>query len=198
MHRVPRLLNYLGFFVAPDRGLLVWSPVLLLLAPAIARTWRTTPDWTRWLAVGGLVYTFVQLRLNYFAGGDFFYGYRHGLELVTCLVPVAAVAYERSSRRTQVAICVLVVLQFAAISLGAVTDEFAAAPGVRVDGQRVLGGAALEPGGGPAVDGTLLCGRGRGDAGVPRIPRQARAGWADAGVTPPAATARTRSGRGTT
>ncbi len=119
-----QLLNYLGFFIAPDRGLVVWSPALLFLAPAIARTWRTTPDWTRWLAVGGLVYTFVQLRLNYFAGGDFFYGYRHGLELVTCLVPVAAVAYERSARRTQVAICVLVVLQFAAISLGAVTNGF--------------------------------------------------------------------------
>lgn len=120
-----QLLNYLGFLVAPDRGVLVWSPVLLLLVPAIVRCWRTCPDWTRWLAVGGVVYTFFQLRLNYFVGGDFFYGYRHGLELVTCLVPIAAVAYQRSSRRFQLAVCVLATVQLAAISLGAVTNGFA-------------------------------------------------------------------------
>jgi alpha-1,2-mannosyltransferase len=120
-----QLLNYLGFLVSPDRGFLVWSPLLLVLLPAMVRAWREAPDWSRWLAVGGVLYTFFQLRLNYFAGGDFFYGYRHGLELLTCLVPLAALAWQRSGRRARRAAAVVATLQLAAIGLGAITNGFA-------------------------------------------------------------------------
>jgi alpha-1,2-mannosyltransferase len=82
-----QLANYLGFFVSFNRGLLVWTPVILLLLPAMIRARRSLPHWSLWLIAGGVLYTFFQLRLNHYTGGIFFHGYRHGLELLTCLVP---------------------------------------------------------------------------------------------------------------
>lgn len=119
-----QLLNYLGFFVSANKGLFVWSPVLLLLIPAVCRSWRDLPDWSRWLLVGGLVYTFFQLRLNYFAGGDTFYGYRHGLELLTCVTPAFTFAAPASGRFCRTLLPPTVALQFAAILVGAVSEGF--------------------------------------------------------------------------
>lgn len=119
----PQLVNYLGFLLAPDRGLLVWTPILLLLLVVLARSWRHTPDWSRWLALGGVLYTVLQLRLNYFPGGDYFYGYRHGLELVTCLAPVLAFAAVHAGRRMRGALVVVAALQVGVISLGAISEQ---------------------------------------------------------------------------
>ena len=49
-------LNYLGFVLSADRGLLWWCPLLLLLGPAAWRHRRELPDWSRWLAAGGASY----------------------------------------------------------------------------------------------------------------------------------------------
>ena len=46
--------NYLGFLVSFNRGLLIWTPALLLFVPAVLRARKTLPDWSVWLAVGGL------------------------------------------------------------------------------------------------------------------------------------------------
>jgi alpha-1,2-mannosyltransferase len=119
-----QLLNYLGFLVAPDRGFLVWSPIVLLLLPAVVRTWKSTPDWSRWLFVGGVVYSFFQLRLNNFTGGDAFYGYRLGLELVTCIVPVCLVAALKAGPTLKRMLPALLGLQAGAIAWGAVTETF--------------------------------------------------------------------------
>ncbi len=70
----------------------MWTPVVLLLLPALRRGWLEIPSWSKLLALGGFVYTCAQLRINYFPGGDGFYGYRHGLELLTCLTPMLAFA----------------------------------------------------------------------------------------------------------
>ena len=44
--------NQLGTWFAPDRGLFVWTPVLVVLAPALVRSWRNLPDWSRALVWG--------------------------------------------------------------------------------------------------------------------------------------------------
>ncbi len=119
-----QLLNYLGFLVAPDRGFLVWSPVLLLLVPAVVRSWRHAPDWTRWLVVGGVAYSFFQLRLDNFIGGDGFYGYRLALELATCLVPVCVLAARDATEPVRRLLAPIVGLQAGAIALGAITEGF--------------------------------------------------------------------------
>lgn len=119
-----QLQNYLGFLFAADRGFFVWSPILLLLVPAVVRAWRALPDWSRWLIPGGLLYTLFQLRLNYFAGGTGFFAYRHGLELLTCLTPAFVLALPRAGRVLKAVGPPLVGAQFAAFTVGATVDAF--------------------------------------------------------------------------
>lgn len=113
------VVNSLGFLVSPDRGFLVWSPVFLLMLPAVVRHWSALPGWSKWLALGGAMYTAVQLRLNVFSGGDAFYGYRLGLELATCLAPMYALAVPALRRPGRVVIFITVALQTGAMFVGA-------------------------------------------------------------------------------
>lgn len=122
--RFPQLTNLLGFFLSPDRGFLVWTPAVLLLVPAIRRGWREIPVWSKLLALGGLAYTVAQLRINYFPGGDGFYGYRHGLELLTCLVPLLGFALPWAGTSARRLLPVVAAMQVGAIMLGAVSESF--------------------------------------------------------------------------
>jgi alpha-1,2-mannosyltransferase len=92
------LTNQLGMLIAPDRGVLVWTPLIVLLLPALLRSWATLPDWSRSLLLGGLVYTLIGGALNTFTGGDGIYGYRYGLELLTCATPALALSQARMAR----------------------------------------------------------------------------------------------------
>lgn len=120
----PQLTNVAGFLFSPDRGLLVWTPVLLILLPSLVRSWRQVPPWSRYLMLGGVLYSLIQLRLNYFAGGDQFYGYRLGLELLTCAVPAFAVAAARGGSMTRAIAALVAAVQVAAISVGAMLEGF--------------------------------------------------------------------------
>jgi hypothetical protein len=114
------LENLAGFLVSPDRGFLVWTPLALLLLPAVVRSRRDTPDWSRWLAAGGVAYTLLQLQLNVFTGGDAFYAYRLGLEMLVCLTPLYAFSLAAGGRIARHTAPVLLGVQVAAISFGAV------------------------------------------------------------------------------
>jgi hypothetical protein len=116
------LVNQLGFWVAPDRGILVWTPVLLLLLPALARAWRELPDWSRSLLWGGVAYTLLQGVLNRFSGGDVFYGYRLELELLACATPALAFCAPRMGRVARTLVGPVLALQFLAIAWGSVRD----------------------------------------------------------------------------
>jgi alpha-1,2-mannosyltransferase len=114
------LVNLLGFLVAPNRGVLVWTPLLLLLLPAAWRARRDAPSWVITFALAGLAYSLVQLRINAFHGGDSFFGYRHGLELLTCIVPLYALAWSRVTSPTVKGVAAgMVVLQTTAMAYGA-------------------------------------------------------------------------------
>ncbi|MDF9715926.1 hypothetical protein INN71_16160 [Nocardioides sp. ChNu-153] len=115
-------VNHLGFWASPDRGLLVWTPLLLLLLPAVVRSWPRQPDWARWLALGGLGYLLVQGQLNVFHGGDAFWGYRLPLETLACVAPLYALAVPDAGRWARAALAPVIGLQVAAVSLGAVFD----------------------------------------------------------------------------
>lgn len=116
------LTNLMGYLVSPDAGLLVWTPVLLAVVPAVVRAWSTTPDWTRVLACAGLTYLVVQAFLNIFPGGTGFWGNRLGLETLTCLVPLVVCSLAQVRARERVVALVLLAYQAGVILLGAVFD----------------------------------------------------------------------------
>ena len=118
------LVNSVGFLVAPNRGLLLWSPLLLLLLPFVRRGWQQSPEWVRAMAAGGLVYALAQVRINGF-GGDAFWGYRHGLELLACVAPLLVYTVRAMPQRPRSFIPLVVAVQFAIIALGAVFEPFA-------------------------------------------------------------------------
>lgn len=113
------LRNEAGLFFSLDRGLLVWTPVLVLLLPAVIRGWRTAPDWTRVLALGGVAYLLAQGLIDVFDGGDAYFGYRLGLETLTCLVPLYAVTARHAGAVARAAAVPLIGLQVAAFGVGA-------------------------------------------------------------------------------
>ena len=74
--------SVLTLFVAPDRGIFLWTPVFALLLPALFRGWSEVPDWARGLLFGSLAYVLIQGWIGPGHGGDSFYGYRYSLELI--------------------------------------------------------------------------------------------------------------------
>ena len=118
----PPWINQLGLWISPDKGILVWSPLIVLLLPAIVRACRTAPIWMRSLAAGGLAYTLLQGQVNHYTGGGAHYGYRLGLEFLVCLAPLCAYAapYVRTTGKKFLA--PVVGLQIAAIGVGALLD----------------------------------------------------------------------------
>lgn len=128
-----KLGNQAGLWVAPDRGILVWTPILLLLLPALVRCWRTLPDWSRLLLAGGVAYAFVQGQLDSFTGGDGFWGYRLMLEPLACAAPALTFATLRIGRMARAMLPWVAGLMFAAIGFGA------------VDPQRKVGGVRTGP-----------------------------------------------------
>ena len=85
----------LHMMVNPARGLLVYTPLLLVLLPGIIRGWRVAPPWVRSAAVGGLLYLLVQLRANTWHGGADYFGNRLALETLTLTAPLLLVTYQR-------------------------------------------------------------------------------------------------------
>ncbi|WP_344302305.1 hypothetical protein [Nocardioides bigeumensis] len=118
------VVNHLGFWISPDSGFLVWTPVILVMLPALVRSWRSLPEWARALTIGGLGYTVVQLTLNRFSGGDGFYGYRLGLELLACAAPAFAFASAALGPVARRLVGPVVALQAAAIFVGASRDSY--------------------------------------------------------------------------
>jgi len=123
-----QLRTYAGLLIAPDRGLLVWSPVLLLLPLAIGRVWRSAPAWTRALAVGGLAYLVVQGLLDGFSGGSGYFGYRLTLEPLGCAFPLLVLAATRMGPVARALIGPLLGLQTGAFAIGAVSHGFFVLP----------------------------------------------------------------------
>lgn len=117
------VVNEAGLWLSPDRGFLVWTPVALLLLPALVRSWRHQPDWARVLVSGGLVYTLIQGLMNHFAGGSAFYGYRLTLELLVTLTPALAFALPHAGRFARSWLPAVAGLQVGATGLGAVFDN---------------------------------------------------------------------------
>ncbi len=122
--------NQFAMWIAPDRGIFVYTPVLLVILPTLVRRWRVLPDWTRILLLAGLGYTLAHASMAGFTGGDPIYGYRYGLEFVACAAPAFAVAAGQLRGLAQRLLVPVLALQFVIILVGAV-DEQSALPSTR-------------------------------------------------------------------
>lgn len=116
------IVNQLGMWIAPDRGILIWTPVILVLLPAVVRSWRNLPDWSRALVWAGVCYTLVHAWLVEFTGGDSFYGYRFTLELLVCLSPAFALSARQMGPVARLLFAPVLGVQTCVILVGAVND----------------------------------------------------------------------------
>ncbi len=88
------LTNIGGGLVDPERGLLMYSPYLLMLLPGVREGWRRLDAIGRGAAVGGVLYLLVQWKANRFSGGDAFWSYRYPLEMLTVSVLLGVASWE--------------------------------------------------------------------------------------------------------
>jgi len=115
--------NQLGIWVSPGRGILVWTPVVLVMLPGLVRSWSTLPDWSRTLFWAGLLYTVVHAMVNPFGGGTGFYGYRYGLEFIACATPALGCSAVHVGRIGRVVIGPVIGVQLVEIALGAISER---------------------------------------------------------------------------
>lgn len=117
------VVNQLGMWVSPDRGILLWTPLILLILPSLRRSWSRQPDWTKVFLGAGVFYTLLQASLNRFSGGDQYYGYRLTLELLVCALPALVVASQWMGAAALRLVYPVVAIQLVAIGIGAVHDN---------------------------------------------------------------------------
>jgi hypothetical protein len=117
------LVNQLGAWVSPDRGIFVWTPVVLLLLPALVRSWRQLPDWSQALFAAGLGWAIFRGGLGSFTGGFVFYGYRYGLTFLACATPALALSAPRMGAVARRLLGPVVGLQLLAFAMGSLFDN---------------------------------------------------------------------------
>ncbi len=83
---------FLAAFSA-TRGLLIWSPFLLMLIPGLRAAWKAAPAWVRGSALGGLFYLLLQYKANRYSGGGGFFAYRYPLEALTAAAPLLFLSF---------------------------------------------------------------------------------------------------------
>jgi alpha-1,2-mannosyltransferase len=112
--------NVVGALFDPERGLLVWSPFLLVLVPGLRSAWRVAPAWIRGGAIGAVLYLLIQYKSNRFSGGGGFYGYRYPLEALVAAAPLLVLAFREWVAARPVALKAFGLLAVASVTLQAV------------------------------------------------------------------------------
>lgn len=116
-----------GVLLDPERGLVWYSPFLVVLALGLRTAWRVADDWVR-AAAGGAVGAFaIQFWVQQSQGGSFFFSYRYPLDALMLAAPLLALAWREAvvvSPRRQQVFRVAVVLAVSLQVLGAVFEPY--------------------------------------------------------------------------
>jgi len=75
-----------------DRGILLHTPYVAVLFPAIVVAWRDAPAFTKRAAIAGLIYFVLQMRMARFSGGGGFAQWRTSLETLVLFAPLGIYA----------------------------------------------------------------------------------------------------------
>jgi hypothetical protein len=92
--------NIVLALLAPQQGLIVWAPFILVLSFGTVRAWRAAPAWAKGAAIGGVLYLLLQLKANRYYGGDGFFAYRYPLEALTGVAPLLALSWKQWVSKT--------------------------------------------------------------------------------------------------
>ena len=99
--------GFLGLLISPNRGLLIFSPIVIAVIAGMRQ--RDRNGWqaaTRWCALAALAQYFLYSLYAVWWGGHT-YGPRYMLDVLPCLVPIAAAAGTRRFSRFSVAAMVI-------------------------------------------------------------------------------------------
>src|SRR5262249_47664138 len=91
-------IGALGLLVSPNRGLLIFSPIVLLVAAGIARSLGSADLRMGWLLSGGAILFVVYASYSVWWGG-FTFGPRYLLDLLVPIAPAAACGVEAALSR---------------------------------------------------------------------------------------------------
>jgi alpha-1,2-mannosyltransferase len=122
-----------GGLVSPARGLLVYSPVLVLMAASLHRAWKVgSPPWVKSAAWGAAAYAAAQLYLVRFTGGDRFYGARVLLESLVLIWPLLVISMAwtlaRGAWLARAGLAISASASILLVGVGAAADQQSAAP----------------------------------------------------------------------
>jgi len=92
-------VEFAHMFLNPRNGILLWSPVLLVLLPGLRDAWKAAPHWVRSASASGVVYLVLHALLNRASGGLAF-GYRYQLASVTLALPLLVLAWAHWGSKT--------------------------------------------------------------------------------------------------
>jgi len=93
--------RWIGTLISLERGVLIYSPFLVMLAPGLRRAWRAAPNWVKGSAIAGISYLSLQLWFNRFSGGDGFVSYRLALETLLLASPLLVLCWVQWTSQTQ-------------------------------------------------------------------------------------------------
>jgi alpha-1,2-mannosyltransferase len=117
---VGTVVNGLGVFLSPSRGVFLYTPLAALALYATARCWRSLPAWSQGALLGGFAYQAAQVLLNRFVGGGAFYGNRLAVELLVLGTPAAALALVQLVRERPGTASLVPVLSAASVATHAI------------------------------------------------------------------------------
>jgi hypothetical protein len=91
--------NIQSWLFDPNRGVLVFVPLVLIAIPRLPSAWKSAPRWARVAGVAGLSYAVVQLGLIRAIGGHFFFGHRTTIEALVLASPLLVLSIHEWVRR---------------------------------------------------------------------------------------------------
>jgi hypothetical protein len=131
--RLPR--GVVGTLVDPLRGILIQAPFLIVLAAGLPAGWRAAPPWVRSAALGGVAYHLLQMQLNDYTGGIYFFSYRLPLEMLVLTSPLLLLSFTETvlgSRIREVAFVIgaSVAVGFQVVGVSSASVETILRPGL--------------------------------------------------------------------
>lgn len=85
--------DFLAVLAEPRNGLLLFSPFLVFLVPALHKGWRAAEPWMRGAAVAGAAHLALIIVIQGNGDGNFLFGYRFPLEMLVLSSPLLATTW---------------------------------------------------------------------------------------------------------